>query len=99
MANSDSRGAGQHERTRGARSGALESARSSEHGGGQLHVGILPRLLELLVDRRRVARLVLRFQRLREAEERPAVARMEREVVAIDGLGIGSLAGPEQFGA
>ena len=55
---------------------------------GQRDVGLRPRLPEVRVRLRRLRRLALRAQALREPEQRPAVAGVALEIVAIDLLGL-----------
>src|SRR6188768_2658009 len=66
---------------------------------GELHVRASPRLVEARLDRVRLCLLVLRAQRLREAEERPAVVGMPAQVVPVDRLRFARAAGLQQHRA
>src|SRR5258708_4610264 len=59
-------------------------AGDSERGGGQLHVGVSPRLAKLRVGRRGLGRFALRLETLSEAEQRPAIVGIAPQVFAVD---------------
>src|SRR4051812_46899226 len=71
---------------------AARPRRRPQRRAGEGQVRLRPGLLELGLHLRRLLGLALPLQRLREPEEAPAVARVEPQVLAVHGLGLGEAA-------